>query len=367
MEGDNAGETVRCVHCRTWTGSAKTLSRKKDHLLRCPQYADWRAAGNGQELAPPNTYNKRDSVNTGNEAYSSPYQGANGAGGGSSYAGLSYSGPAYTSTVDRARNQLFTKYFDEFTDDDNGQKCSRVRCQYCGYVRAKNTTRQVEHMLACKEFLDSNEGQQALASGDLQQAPAASNSNAGTEIWRGGAPNPNLFIDRRAPAKARTGNAAKSTPQRLAVPAPSLVNFLLSKDPEQIASATQTSFLSHAGCGSLSASAIDQWLAQSLHISRALVPFVGSLIGKIRIPETSNLQQDPTYRAMDLLISAVQNMKKELEFLEQTRSKYGLQGESEEPRPAIKGIVDLFAAAAAPQASLLEGIVLLFAVEHVRE
>ncbi|KAF7586844.1 hypothetical protein BBP40_008237 [Aspergillus hancockii] len=27
------------------------------HLQKCPEYAAWRAAGNGQELAPPNPYN----------------------------------------------------------------------------------------------------------------------------------------------------------------------------------------------------------------------------------------------------------------------------------------------------------------------
>lgn len=61
VDSDHQGETVQCIHCRNWTGSIKTLNRKKAHLLNCTQYAQWRAAGNGQDLAPPNKYNKRDS------------------------------------------------------------------------------------------------------------------------------------------------------------------------------------------------------------------------------------------------------------------------------------------------------------------
>ena len=52
-------ETGRCIHCKTWTGNIRALSRKKEHLLKCGPYAEWRAAGNGQDLAPPNSYNKR--------------------------------------------------------------------------------------------------------------------------------------------------------------------------------------------------------------------------------------------------------------------------------------------------------------------
>lgn len=61
VESDFQGETVRCVHCKHWSGSVKTLNRKKDHLMKCRAYAAWRAAGNGQDLPPPNKYNKRDS------------------------------------------------------------------------------------------------------------------------------------------------------------------------------------------------------------------------------------------------------------------------------------------------------------------
>lgn len=243
----------------------------------------------------------------------------------------------------------------------------RVRCHHCGFVRAKNTTRQVEHLAGCREFLASSEGQQALANGDLQPTPPHEPTG---DIWRGGAPNPNLagMVNRRGPQKhpRASTNPSNAAPFRPAAPKPSLANHLLARVSEPLTTATQQSFLSHAGCGTLSADALNGWLAQEIHISRALVTFVGSLVGKVRIPETNNLQQDPTFRALDLLCSAVSNMKKELEFLETTKRKYDLRVGVEEPRPATKGFVDLFASASSPQSSLLEGLVVLWATEHVR-
>jgi cobalamin biosynthesis Mg chelatase CobN len=94
---------------------------------------------------------------------------------------------------------------------------------------------------------------------------------------------------------------------------------------------------------------------------------VGTLIGKIRIPEITELQQDPTFRALDLLVSAASNMKKELEFLENTKTKYGLHVEGEDPKPATRSFVDLLASASSPQSSLLEGLVVLYATEHVSD
>lgn len=71
---DGQAETARCIHCRQWQGNIKALNRKKEHLLKCPPYAAWRASGNGQEVPPPNRYtagksNKRarDSLNASDE------------------------------------------------------------------------------------------------------------------------------------------------------------------------------------------------------------------------------------------------------------------------------------------------------------
>lgn len=149
-------------------------------------------------------------------------------------------------------------------------------------------------------------------------------------------------------------------------PTPSLANHLLSRDPDAVSSATQNHFLSHAGCGTVSAEAMSQWLAQDAHISRAFVNFVGKLIGKMRLPETTISVDNTTFRAMDLLISTLTNVRREMSFFDNTASKYGLHIEPEQAKPATKGYIDLFASAASPESSLLEGLVLLWTTEHAR-
>ncbi|KAK5110622.1 hypothetical protein LTR62_005661 [Meristemomyces frigidus] len=352
IDADTKGETVQCNHCKDWTGHVKPLNRKKDHLLKCQAYMDWRSQGNGQDLRPPAPYTKRDSNVHDEEHYDSPYG--------------AYGGQATTQhTPQLARDRTnfdITKSFDEFWDDSVSQKCMRVRCRHCGFVRAKNTTRQVEHLAACREFLQSTDGREALANGGLM--PTATEGNG--DVYRGSTANPNLtgMIARRGPNKSRASTGNQHTATRQAAAKPSLANHLVTRLSTALADATQKPFLSHAGIGTLSAPALNQWLAQEIHISRALVPFVGSLIGKTRIPETSNLTQDPTYRALDLLCSAVNNMKKELEFLESTKRKYDLTVEHEEPQAATQSFMDLLTSASCPQSSLLEGLVVLWASEH---
>lgn len=153
------------------------------------------------------------------------------------------------------------------------------------------------------------------------------------------------------------------TPQLAEVP--SLAQHLLVQAQDLLTNGTQHAFLSHAGCGLLTENALNQWLTQIGYISRSLVSFTGALIGKIRIPEIDDLECDSTFRCLDLLCSAVNNMKKELEFLEATKRKYGLEINFDEPKPPTKGFIDLFNSASCPSATLLEGMVMLWAIETV--
>ncbi|KAM3424773.1 hypothetical protein BST61_g6754 [Cercospora zeina] len=354
VESEHQGETVQCVHCRNWTGSVKTLNRKKAHLLNCPQYAAWRAAGNGQDLAPPNKYNKRDSDMAGwNSAEGDAAHG---------YHNSPYGPQQFSTPVARTRNLETTKYFDEFWDDTTGQKCMRVRCKSCGFVRAKNTTRQVEHLALCQDFLNSPEGQHAVATGELELAPSGptpyNNSTSGADIWRGSRPNPNFLVGGRS---SMTAAHPMRAPQR---PNPSLVNHLLNKWPDKFTKATQQQFLSHAGCGTLSATALSHWLGQNGHISRAMIAFIGNLIGKVRLPDVPDSKQSTQFRALDLLISTVSNLRKEIDFIENTKRKYGIHPDNEPPLPITKAYVDLLTSSAESRSSLLEGMVALWATEH---
>ncbi|CAF3608540.1 unnamed protein product, partial [Fusarium graminearum] len=106
-----------------------------------------------------------------------------------------------------------------------------------------------------------------------------------------------------------------------------------------LTNAVQHSFLAYVGSGSLSENDFNQWLAQIGYISRSLVPFTIALIGKIRIPETENLEHNSTFRCLDLLCSAITNMKKELGFLEATKREYGLEVGLDELRLATKSFI----------------------------
>jgi hypothetical protein len=54
-----------------------------------------------------------------------------------------------------------------------------------------------------------------------------------------------------------------------------------------------------------------------------------------------------------------------MSFFDTTASKWGLQIEPEIPKPSTKGFIDLLSSASSSSASLLEGLVLLWATEHV--
>lgn len=242
----------------------------------------------------------------------------------------------------------------------------------------------IEHLQQCQTYLDSLEGRtllHATSTDDVNPQPSPSQGlssqtppfqpRTGKNIWSGQNPNPNLMINRRGPNKRNRDGTSKSMPPpppsaSRPAPAPSLATHLLSRDPAAFTTATQQTFLSHAGCGTLSAGALSQWLAQDSHFSRGYISFVGSLIGKVRLPQATNMQNHPLCRTMDLLIGALNNFRREMTFFEVTATKYSLHVPIEPPDPITKSYLDLFVASSSPSVSLLEGMVVLWATEHVR-
>jgi hypothetical protein len=235
-------------------------------------------------------------------------------------------------------------------------------------VRAKNSTRQVEHLQQCNEFLQSADGAQAQADGLLDLSPADGPNLNRPDIFRGTAPNNNFQLHRQRSRGKGSFQQQSQRPNQTPTqpkPSPSLVNHLLAKNSDSLSKATQQQFLSHAGCGTLSAPALQEWLTQQIHMSRYLVTFIGNVIGKIRLTDARNPLQDTNWRTLDLLVSCINNAKRELEFLRSTGHKYGLQSDGEGPKPASKALIDLFAASSGSSASLLEAIVVLWSIQHV--
>jgi hypothetical protein len=282
-------------------------------------------------------------------------------------------------------------------------------------VRAKNTTRQIEHLQECDAYLNSPEASahvssvldslhptissspaaSATASATTTAAAAAASASLTPEATRsmlnGTHPNPNLQVHRRGPNQKRkepptlVPAPARMPPGPPAAPSasmlhlhlhlhqqpqqpqqPSLTAHLLNTNADAFATATQQPFLSHAGCGTLGAAPLAQWMVQDGHYTRAYLQFIGTLIGKIRLPPASNSQFHPMYRTMDLLISAINNIRREMRFFEITATKYGIQLTEDPPNFITRSYIDLFASVSSPAASLLEGMVVLWATEHVR-
>ena len=258
-------------------------------------------------------------------------------------------------------------------------QCSKVRCLFCGFVRAKNTTRQIEHLQECQAYLASPDAQAHLSqlaqsvdgpSLDARMAPPS--ASGPSNILNGTHPNPNLQVNRRGPNTKRARDGQPMVPQlppTAAAPAPltpSLTAHLLTVCGHQFAQATEQPFLSHAGCGSLAPGPLVQWLAQDGHYSRGYIRFVSQLLAKLRLPQTANSQFHPMYRTMDLLISALNNMRREMSFFEITATKYNLTLSNDPPNPITRAYLDLFLSASSASSSLLEGLVVLWGTEHVR-
>ncbi|KAJ4364168.1 hypothetical protein N0V83_009623 [Neocucurbitaria cava] len=268
----------------------------------------------------------------------------------------------------RHANPDIRRAFAEFQDQETPSKCNKVRCLHCGYVRAKNTTRQIEHLQECQPYLASPDAQAYLAQSQNQNGtPDDSNIPPGpSQILNGQAPNPNLQVHRRGPHTKRTRDGQPIAPNLHMTPhhAPSLTAHLLTICSAPFTHATQQPFLSHAGCGSLAARPLSQWLVQDGHYARGYIRFVGQLLSKIRLPQTQNSQFHHMYRTMDLLISALNNMRREMQFFEITATKYGLALGMEGPTPITRALLDLFMSASSSSASLLEGMVVLWGTEH---
>lgn len=274
----------------------------------------------------------------------------------------------------RHANPDIRRAFMEFQDESTPSKCNKVKCIHCGYQRAKNTTRQIEHLQECAAYLASPDAQVHMAatqidSGMSSQASAtqATIAQGTSSILNGQQPNPNLQVHRRGPNNKRARDGQLIAPNIPIHPhqAPSLTAHLLAICSVPFTQATQQPFLSHAGCGSLAAGPLSQWLVQDGHYARGYIRFVGQLLAKIRLPATHNSQFHPMYRTMDLLISALNNMRREMQFFEITATKYGLTLGQEAPTPITRALLDLFVSASCSSASLLEGMVVLWGIEHV--
>ncbi|KAF1816224.1 heme oxygenase-like protein [Eremomyces bilateralis CBS 781.70] len=272
----------------------------------------------------------------------------------------------------RHRNPDIQRSFVEFNDSATPSKCNKVRCLHCGYVRAKNTTRQIEHLQECQAYLDSPEAAAHLSANvDGTPVGPTMGENTTSQMLNGTHPNPNLQVHRRGPNQnKRTREGQPIAPAPAAPPSvppptmPSITQHLLNSNRISFQAGTETPFLSHAGCGTLAAAPLAQWMVQDGHYTRGYIQLIGAMIAKVRLPHVPNSQFHLLYRTMDLLIVALNNIRREMTFFEITATKYSIHLADEPPNVVTRAYLDLFNSVSSPSASLLEGMVVLWATEH---
>ncbi|KAA6416333.1 MAG: hypothetical protein FRX48_01053 [Lasallia pustulata] len=149
-----------------------------------------------------------------------------------------------------------------------------------------------------------------------------------------------------------------------------LTESLMDHDQEKYQAATQAPFLQAAGMGQVGKTPLSRWLSQDRLYAQGYVRFIGMMLSKFKLPSAAHTNRNSWY-ALDILISALTNIKRELLFFEDVAQRYGLDLEtpwpgedSFGPTPITRGYLDLFMNAASPAASLLEGMLLLWATEQ---
>ncbi|TKA22062.1 hypothetical protein B0A50_08442 [Salinomyces thailandicus] len=147
---------------------------------------------------------------------------------------------------------------------------------------------------------------------------------------------------------------------------PSITGHLLHLEPLQLNAATQHPFLSAAATSSLHADDLKKWLAQDRLYALAYVNFIGSLLSKTAIPSVAARESTLEWRAADVLIDCLTNIRTELKLFEETAETEGWLDDICEVRPSVqtKAYQNLFAGAASPDKPLLVGLTVLWATEE---
>ena len=195
----------------------------------------------------------------------------------------------------------------------------------------------------------------------------------------------------------------------------SFTQSLVESDVPAFHAATRVPFLRAAGQGRVSRRALSQWLSQNRIYSQAYIGFTGSLLAKVQLPHhfVHDHKESLEWSILDMLFGALGWIHRELRFFAETAARYGLhleypQGNSNnsfssshnnsigssllsshnnasssttatnqttptiptptiprfEASPATRDYLALFASAADPRTTLLQGMVLLWATQR---
>jgi len=147
---------------------------------------------------------------------------------------------------------------------------------------------------------------------------------------------------------------------------PSLTAHLLHLDTRTLKDATTDPFLTAAATSSLPVDRLKAWLAQDRLYALSYVNFMGRLLARIPVPTTSDRELTLEWRAADMVIDCLTNIRRELKLFEDTADAEGWLEEICDAQPTVqtRAYQDLFAGATAQGRPLLVGLVTLWATEE---
>lgn len=147
---------------------------------------------------------------------------------------------------------------------------------------------------------------------------------------------------------------------------PSLTSHLLHLDEKALKEATTHPFLEAAATASLPLEHLKQWLGQDRLYQMAYIHFIGSMLTMIGIPSGSDREQSLEWRATDLLIDCLTDIRQEMKLFEDTAHAEGWLEDICGVQPSVqtRAYQDLFAGATAQGRPLIVGLTVLWATEE---
>jgi thiaminase len=145
----------------------------------------------------------------------------------------------------------------------------------------------------------------------------------------------------------------------------SLTSHLIALDPPALSLATTHPFLIHAAQSTLPTATLTAWLAQDRLYALNYISFASSLLSKISIPTSSNRQSTLEWRVATAIVDCLTNVRTEVTLFEEVaeREEWSAMFDEARPNTVTRMYADLFDGAATPRASLLKGMVTLWATE----
>lgn len=151
--------------------------------------------------------------------------------------------------------------------------------------------------------------------------------------------------------------------------AKNLTSYLTTLQGKTLYQATAHPFLSQAGAGTLAPGSLCKWLVQDKYYQFAYVNFIGRLISKLDLTTYAFPDKDQgdnlEWKTLNTLITALQAIKGEIDFYNETVEKYGLELEKAGEDETTKKYRELFEESSAAGKPVVWGLTVLWATEFV--